>query len=136
MALFDPNQWYHIYVNQDDKFALKGTSLYKQSMYGATYFEKADLDKPWQRWQMYNVENTTDYVMRTKDSGPDGFFSTQFSSASDLEGQIYGTLIRGNISDGSVYWQWTSWTDGTFYLTNKRNDTGWHLSERNTATVM
>jgi hypothetical protein len=135
-ALFNSNQWYHLYVNEDDKFAMKGTSLFKDGMKGATLFEKTDIDTAPQQWQVYTVENSNYTVMRTKDSGPDGFFSTQFAPSATVEGQILAYMARGNITDDSAYWQWTSWKDGTFYVTNKRNTTDWHLSEYQSSTLM
>lgn len=136
MANFDSNQWYHLYVNENKNQALVGASLSAQSngTRGSAFFQAANLTQPNQRWQFYAV-NSTFYVLRTSKGGPDAFLSTKFEEDESTPGQTQPQMIRGNVSDDSVYWRVSPWGDGTFFLTNKENGTAWHLERKPNALL-
>jgi hypothetical protein len=131
---FDPNQWYHVYYDEDNTTALMGSVLYnKTTQSGTTFFQEYDRSNPdpAHHWQFYKVSADSDfYAMRTKASGGEGFLGTKISETEETQGNIVPYMIRGNISDDSVYWNVSIWGDGTFYLTNKANKTDWHLTRK------
>jgi hypothetical protein len=135
MANFDSTKWYHIYTKGDNGTALMGSSLYQNSSYGTTFFQSANITQPWQQWQIYGIPNSDDYVLRTRDSGPDGFLCAKIGNARIPSG-ILAQMARGNLTDDSVYWQIKPWNDGFYYLTNKANKTGLHLVDVNTQAAM
>ena len=62
---------------------------------------------------------------------------TSYSEQEDTPGKIVPWMIRGNVSDDSVYWQVGTWKDGTFFLSNKANTTDYHLTRKpNSLTAM
>lgn len=130
MANFDSSQWYHLYVNNNKSNAFIGTTLYTANgTAGAVFYKPANLTESDQRWQIYAI-NQTFYVLRSKEGGPDAFLGTAFSENETTPGQTRAHMIRGNVSDDSIYWKVTPWGDGTFFLTNKENGTSWHLGRK------
>jgi hypothetical protein len=134
MANFDSNQWYQLYVNQNDDNALYGTNLFDKGLTGAVYFNATDTDRPGYRWQIYSMPNDT-YVIRNSDAGANGFLGTKFAPNEDTPGQTQGQMIRGNISDASIFWSIEPWGDGTFFLTNAANTTKWHLLRKGNGRI-
>jgi hypothetical protein len=39
-------------------------------------------------------------------------------------------MVKGSVTDDSIYWMFSPWEDGTFFMTNKKNGTNWHLEKR------
>ncbi|KAJ4294112.1 hypothetical protein N0V90_007802 [Kalmusia sp. IMI 367209] len=130
MANFDSNQWYHIYYNQNKKTALMGSELYNTTTHtGTSFFKTAKTSDADQQWQFYAIDSDF-YALRTRDSGSDGFLGTAYSANEDTPGNTVPRMVRGDISDDSVFWKVTPWGDGTFYLSNKENKTSWHLTRK------
>ncbi|ORY11899.1 hypothetical protein BCR34DRAFT_601019 [Clohesyomyces aquaticus] len=134
MANFDSNQWYQLYVNEDPDTSLYGSNLYDKNLTtGTVFFNSTHTDKPGYRWQIYSIDNT--YVLRNQDGGPQGFLGTKYDAKEPTPGQTRGQMVRGNVSDASVYWTISPWGDGTFYLTNDQNGTEWHLLRKGNAGI-
>ncbi|KAF2686252.1 hypothetical protein K458DRAFT_441817 [Lentithecium fluviatile CBS 122367] len=130
MANFNTSQWYHLYVNQNKDNAFIGTNLFKDNgTSGSVFYEPTNTTEGRQRWQLYPM-NDTYYVLRSKEGGPDAFLGAMFSEDEKTPGQTRARMIRGDLSDDSVYWQISPWGDGTFFLTNKKNGTDWHLGRK------
>lgn len=132
MANFDTNQWYHIYYNQNKDTALMGSVLFNRTAQsGTTFFQTYDSSSPAHHWQFYLLSTDPDfYALRTKDSGHEGFLATKYSANEETAGQTVPRMIRGNVSDDSVYWRVSPKGDGTFFLSNKANKTDWHLTRK------
>jgi hypothetical protein len=45
-------------------------------------------------------------------------------------------MVKGNISDESVFWSIEPWGDGTFYMVNEANGTDWHLANHNGGIIL
>jgi hypothetical protein len=86
----------------DNKYAMKGVT-WDNGITGSTYFESAELDKPWQQWHIYGITDSDYYILRTKDAGQRNFMVAWFTPDSDVKGQTSSTMIRGNLTDDSVY---------------------------------
>ncbi|KAF2786527.1 hypothetical protein K505DRAFT_259722 [Melanomma pulvis-pyrius CBS 109.77] len=130
MANFNSSFWYHLYVNQNEKAGLSGTNLYNNNnTTGAVFFTTFSTDDSAQRWQWYGVTSTT-YVLRCKEGGPNAFLSTKFEPKESTPGQTQALMVRGNVSDDSVFWEVSPWGDGTFFLDNSENGTSWHLEKK------
>jgi hypothetical protein len=130
---FDTNQWYQLYVNEDKRQSLLGTSLYnKGGTKGAVFFNTTNIDSNLQRWQIFpvTVDGATVYTLRSKDSGPNGFMGTGYSEDEDTEGKTRPSMFRGDIADNNVYWTFDSWGDGTWYLSSAANGTTYHLNKK------
>ena len=134
MANFNSNTWYHIYFNEDNTTALMGSSLFNHTLQaGTTFFQSYNYSNPdpAHQWQLNKVSSDPEfYVMRTKASGPDGFFATRIKAEEDTQGNMVPRMIRGNVSDDSVYWLVSPWGDGSSFLSNKANKTDWHLTRK------
>lgn len=130
MANFDPAVWYHLYVNENNESSLIGTNLYdNNNLAGSVFFQPANLTRGRQRWQIYAI-NDTWVVLRSREGGPDGFLGTMKSDNEETPGGTRPHMIRGNVSDDSIYWKVSPWGDGTFFLSNKANKTDWHLNKK------
>lgn len=134
MANFNSSFWYQLYVNENKDYSLWGTKLYDQNRTGAVYFNTTQTKKATNRWQVYPVNSTT-YVLRTQEGGPDAFLGTAFISDEDTPGQTRPIMINGTFSDNSVYWNISPWGDGTFFMTNGANGTAWHLKKKANALL-
>lgn len=135
---FDDNQWYHVYVGGDKDNSFVGTALVfgdplledttkHNTTTGAVFksTNQIENDEGTQKWQIVPVDSDY-YVFRTWAGGVHGYLSTNFAeNRSNLTSRTLGRMVRDNVSDASVYWKITSWKDGTFQLTNKRNGTDW-----------
>ncbi|KAF2715513.1 hypothetical protein K504DRAFT_422349 [Pleomassaria siparia CBS 279.74] len=130
MANFNSNYWYHLFVNQNKDIAVTGTNLFNHNgTTGAVFFGGVATANSTQRWQWYGIDTTT-YVLRCKEGGPNAFLGTKFEPKETTPGHTQALMVRGNVSDDSVFWNVTPWGDGTFYLTNKENGTDWHLNKK------
>jgi hypothetical protein len=130
MANFKTSSWYHLYVRGNKTNAFIGTALNANNHNGgAVFFEVANTTEWRQRWQLYAV-NETSYVLRTREGGSDAFLAAMYSENESTPGKTVARMVRGNISDDSVFWQISPWGDGTFFLTNKQNGTEWHLARK------
>ncbi|KAF2819322.1 hypothetical protein CC86DRAFT_144642 [Ophiobolus disseminans] len=130
---FDKNQWYHLYVNEDKKQALMGTSLFnKGGTHGAVFFNTTNTATNVQRWQVYpvTVNDITVYIFRCKDGGPNGFMGTAYVETEATDGETRPQMLRGDIANENVYWSFGSWGDGTWFLTNAANTTDYHLNKK------
>ncbi|KZM26884.1 uncharacterized protein EKO05_0011403 [Ascochyta rabiei] len=128
----DTNQWYSMYVNNDNRTSLLGTNLYNRAgTTGAVFFNNTNPDIATQRWQIYPI-NATAYVLRCKASGANGFIGTQ---PADAAGAITPLMLRGDVADNSVFWRFGSWGDGTWYLWNSANGTEFHFAARSDGLV-
>jgi hypothetical protein len=131
MAKFDRNQWYHIYFDGKTTQALMGSQLYNQTTQsGTVFFQTFKKKEPAHQWQFYPVEDSKYYLLRTKASGKDGFLGTKFSPNEETPGHTVPRMIRGNVSDDSIYWNVGTFPDGTFFLSNKLNKTTYHLTRK------
>lgn len=137
MANLDSNQWYHVYSHANNKWAMMGTALYdNHGTNGTTFFQPANITKAWQQWQFSSVGSGY-YVLRTRDSGWNGFLVTKHSpDTTKTRTQTLATMVRGDLADDSVYWKVGLWDDGTYYLTNKANGTELHLEDTDGASTM
>jgi hypothetical protein len=145
MSIFNRNKWYHIYTgavngdNGDHKSnatTLLGTSLFnKTTGKGSSFFKAANITEPYQQWQIYPIDSDY-FVLRTRDSGQNGFLATQEDVNAKVPSGITAAMVRGNITDESVYWQIKPWDDGYYYLTNKKDGSGLHLSNIGKQSVM
>ena len=125
MANFNKNLWYQIYLNESKTDTLVGTPFYDQDGNGAAFagvFNASDLQ---QFWQIYAVDSDY-YILRTRKAGPDAFLGVTLGTDDVKTTVVIMTPGRG--SDDSVYWKITPWGDGTFYMSNKKNKTEWHLA--------
>jgi hypothetical protein len=137
MSNLDSNQWYMLYMNEreDENSYLLGTGLFwKNSTAGAVLFQNNKLDSASYKWQFFPINSTT-YVIRTGESGSNGFLHAPFDPTVTNVGRTTAAMVRGNVSDSSVYWNVTPWGNGTFYLTNVANGTAWHLSKNDNSGV-
>lgn len=128
----DKNQWYHLYVNNDKKQALLGTSLFKDGLKGSVFFNTTNIASSVQRWQIFpvTVNDTTMYTFRSKDSGPNGFMGTSYSEDEETEGKTRASMMRGDIASDRAFWSFGSWGDSTWFLTNVANTTEYHLNKK------
>jgi hypothetical protein len=130
---FDKNQWYYLYVNEDKSKALLGTNLYTESgTKGAVFFNTTNTASNSQRWQIFpvTVNDTTVYTLRCKAGGPNGFMSTAYSETEETEGKTRPSMFRGDVVTKNAYWTFGSWGDGTWYMANAANGTGYHLNRK------
>ncbi|KAJ4356495.1 uncharacterized protein N0V89_004529 [Didymosphaeria variabile] len=131
MANFDPNQWYHIYYNQNKNTSLTGSQLYNQTTQsGTAYFRTYEEKNPAHQWQFFPLNNNGFYALRSKASGAEGFLGTKYSELEETPGKTVPYVVRGNISDDSAFWNVGTWKDGTFFLSNKANKTAYHLTRK------
>ncbi|KAF2449012.1 hypothetical protein P171DRAFT_222790 [Karstenula rhodostoma CBS 690.94] len=131
MANFDRNQWYHIYYNKNNETAFMGGELHNRTAQaGTTFFQTFDPKEPAHHWQFYRVEDSKFYLLRTMASGAEGFLGTRYSETEDTPGKTVPYMIRGNVSDDSIYWNVGTFPDGTFFLSNKANKTTYHLTRK------
>jgi hypothetical protein len=134
MANFNSSFWYQIYVNENKDNSLWGTNLYNDGRSGAVYFNTTQTDRAINRWQLYPVNSTT-YVLRTQEGGPNAFLATAFVRDEATPGQTRAVMVNGTLSDDSVYWTISPWGDGTFYMTNGANGTAWHMKKKGDGLV-
>ncbi|KAF2653231.1 hypothetical protein K491DRAFT_680723 [Lophiostoma macrostomum CBS 122681] len=135
MANFDKNQWHQLYTNQSDVMSLLGTNLYQDGKTGSVFFNTTDTDDPRYRWQIFSINSTT-YVIRNQDGGGTALLGTAYAPTEDYDGHTRGQMVKGNISDESVYWTITPWNDGTYYMVNEANGTNWHLGNHNGIIIL
>lgn len=130
----DTNQWYHLYVNEDDRQSLLGTSLYTgQGTKGAVFINFTDTSINTQRWQIFpvTVNATRYYTLRCKESGPNAFMGVGYVSTEVTPGKTRAQLFRGDvIQDNGVFWSFGSWNDGTWSLSNAENTTKYNLNKK------
>lgn len=86
------------------------------------------------RWQLYSINSTT-YVLRSEEGGPTAFLSSKYARNETTPGQTAALMLRGDLTDDSVYWSVTPWGDGTFFMTNGANGTAWHLQKKGNGWV-
>lgn len=135
MANFNSSFWYHLYVNTDKTRSLAATDLFSRNgTMGAVLYKSVATQNATQRWQWYGINSTT-YVLRCEEGGPDAFLGTKYSSDEHTPGQTQAVMVRGNVSDNSVYWTVSPWGDGTFFMTNGENGTDWHLEKRGSGSI-
>lgn len=130
---FDTNQWYQICLGDGKEQCLIGTSLFNASnTKGAVFMSPNKATATVQRWQIVpvTINHTNTYILRTKDSGPNGFMGTGYSANEESEGMTRPSMFRGDVVDNNVYWNFGTWGDGMFYLTNAINGT-YHLNKKN-----
>ncbi|KAF3044548.1 hypothetical protein E8E11_003478 [Didymella keratinophila] len=124
----DTNQWYYIYVGNSDANALWGTNLYNnQGTSGAIFLKTTQTSLNTMRWQIYPINSTT-YVIRSKEGGANAFVGTLYAPTEESEGHTRPRMVRGDIADDSVFWQFSAWGDDTWWLTNAQNGSEWHLN--------
>jgi len=130
MANFNASLWYHLYNKPSKADAFIGTNLNANNgNAGAVFWESTNTTRERQRWQLYAV-NETYYMLRTQAGGANAFLGAMFSADETTYGNTTPHMIRGSKSDESVFWEVSPWGDGTFFITNKRNGTGWHLARK------
>lgn len=130
MANFDSNNWYQLYVAGNEEESFWGGNLWNKGRTGAVMFNDTQLEKEENRWQIFAINSTT-YVLRTLAGGPKALLGTMyFEGEKDVPGKTVGVMVRDDIADDSVYWTFSPWGDGTFYMTNARNGTAWHLHKK------
>ena len=135
MANLDSNQWYKVYLNENDNRSLWGTNLFKNGKTGAVYMNDTAPSQFTDRWQIYPINSSTS-VLRTKQGGKDAFLGALYSPDEATPGHTHADMVRGNISDDSVFWAITPWGDGTFYMTNAANGTAWHLGVNDAGLII
>ncbi|KAF3036798.1 hypothetical protein E8E12_004819 [Didymella heteroderae] len=124
----DTDQWYYIYVGNSDANALWGTNLYNnQGTSGAIFLNTTQTSLNTMRWQIYPI-NSTAYVIRSKEGGANAFVGTHYVPAEESEGHTRPRMVRGDIANDSVFWQFSAWGDDTWWLTNVQNGSDWHLN--------
>lgn len=135
MANFRSSFWYHIYVNTDKSHFLAATNLFfRNGTMGAVRYNSDATQNATRRWQWYGINSTT-YVLRCEESGPDAFLGTKNAPNVKVQGHTQVVMVGGNVINDSVYWTVSPWGDGTFFMTNKENGTDWHLEERGSRSV-
>ncbi len=133
MANFDPNQWYQLTVKSGIGVSMYGSSLFDHGL-GTIYFKTTNTTLPTERWQLFPFNSST-YVLRSQDSGHNGYLAATYSVNETTPGQTRPEMRNYTLADNSMFWRITPWGDGTFYLTNLANGTAWHL-EVNPDTLM
>ena len=129
----DTNQWYTMYINNNNDSSLRGSKpQIRGGTTGATCFIKTNPNGAAQRWQIFPINSTT-FVLRTQEGGANAFIGTR---AADDNGIISSLMLRGDVADESVYWGLGSWGDGTWFLWNGGNGTGYHLSRNGAGAAM
>lgn len=124
----DANQWYYVYAGNSEANALWGTSLYSdKGTAGAIFLNTTQTSLDTMRWQIYPVNSTT-YVLRCKEGGANAFVGTHYVPAEESDGHTRPRMVRGDVADDSVFWQFGAWGDDTFWLANARNGSVWHLN--------
>ncbi|KAF2126043.1 hypothetical protein P153DRAFT_323007 [Dothidotthia symphoricarpi CBS 119687] len=134
----DTNQWYYLYVNNNKDSAMLGSPLYSEDgTRGAVFFNATDTSADNMRWQIFpvSVNSSVVYTFRSKRGGSNAFIGTAFNSAEDTEGNTQPGMVRGDVADTSVYWTFGAWGDGTWWLSNAQNGTGYHMT-RKPSTLM
>jgi len=101
---------------------------------GSTLYKGFDRYNATQRWQWYGINSTT-YVLRCEVSGPDAFLGTTYSPSEETPGKTRAVMVKGSVTDDSIYWTFSPWEDGTFFMTNKKNGTDWHLEKRYSGSI-
>ncbi|KAF2493326.1 hypothetical protein BU16DRAFT_583444 [Lophium mytilinum] len=133
MANIDSNKWYQLSIGLSDKplFSMCGMNLSTAGGdpgLGAAYFGATNSSDTSQQWQIYPVNSSTTYVLRTKASGPQkGYLGTQLAVDEKTKGSTWPRMAYYAISDAAMYWHFVPWGDGSFYMTNAANGTDWHL---------
>lgn len=124
----DANQWYYICVGNSDANALVGTNLFSnEGTSGAIFLNTTQTSLNTMRWQIYPINSTT-YVIRCKEGGANAFVGTYFVADEEDEGHTRARMVRGDIADNTVFWQFSNWGDDTWWLTNAQNGSDWHLN--------
>lgn len=139
MANFDSNQWYSIYTDKNKNETFLGGALEDHvnqiGQSGAVFFSTNNPAQTLQQWQFYRVDANF-YVLRSKGAGADGFLSTFYSKGLMPPSDTSLNMRRGNASDDSAYWQISPWSDGTFFLFNKANQSSYHLEEAENSNLV
>ncbi|PVH95374.1 hypothetical protein DM02DRAFT_632934 [Periconia macrospinosa] len=116
--------------------ALLGSVLFNKTTFaGTTFTTDFNKTKADQHWQFWSVD-TEYYMLRTKESGPYGFLATFYSDKEATAGFTRPRMVQANVSDDSIYWKISPWGDGTFFLSNKKNGTAWHLARQASLMAM
>ncbi|KAF9699594.1 hypothetical protein EKO04_002431 [Ascochyta lentis] len=123
----DTNQWYFLYVGNSKDNALWGTSLYSKGKEGAVFLNYTQTGVNNMRWQIYPF-NDTSYIIRSKAGGANALLGTHYVPAEQTEGHTRPYMVKDSIADDSVFWQFGSWGDDSWWLTNARNGTTYHLN--------
>jgi hypothetical protein len=134
MANFDHNQWYQIYLEVDPGVSIKADVLAQTGAgvgQSAIYAYYTDTASPSQQWQLFAF-NSSYHVIRNRNTGPTGYLGTFAQSSQATIGGSTPNMRNYTLSDNSMFWQIQPWADGTSYLTNAANGTGWHLTYKAT----
>ena len=135
MANLNSSFWYHLYIKRDKTRSLAATNLSSRNeTMGATLYKSVDKNNATQRWQWFGINSTT-YVLRCEVGGPDAFLGTKHEPSEKTPGQTQAVMVRGDVSDDSVYWTVSPWEDGTFFMTNGENGTDWHLEKMRSGSI-
>jgi hypothetical protein len=144
---FDTNTWYNVHVGNDTDSSLQGTVLYGppnatgalKGTRGAVFMKTTDASSRLQKWQIFplTINNTIVYAMRSQESSAKSFMATSLSDTEVEEGSTRPDMVRGDVSDRSVYWSFQKWgSEDSFYLTNAANGTTYHLNVNASTTLM
>ncbi|KAH7330423.1 hypothetical protein BKA65DRAFT_404736 [Rhexocercosporidium sp. MPI-PUGE-AT-0058] len=132
MANFHPNRWYEINVADSflkDKNLAGGELLSLDRTGGSVFMYPGDARDAKQQWQMYPF-NSTNYVLRTRGSGPFGYLAVTYLATEPTPGYTVATTKNASIADNSMFWRIGPWGDGTFWLSNEANGTAWRLEAK------
>lgn len=122
----DSNMWYVVYVGGPEQ-SLFGTDPYASSYSrGAVYFDFTNENSSNNRWQVFRLNSTT-WTLRCSIGGPNAWLMASDTDEATT-GKTRPMIARGDIADASVYWSISPWGDGTWYMTNAANGTGYHLN--------
>lgn len=134
---YDTNQWYQICLGDKKDSCVIGTSLFTGSnTKGAVFISPGNASAPVQRWQIFpvTVNQTAAYVLRSSDSGPNGFLGVGYSANEETEGMTRPMMYRGDVAVQNVFWSFGNWGDGTSFMTNAINGTS-HLNVKSTGIM-
>ncbi|CAI6334521.1 unnamed protein product [Periconia digitata] len=131
MGLYlDQNSWYHLYHKNESSNAMVGTILYdKTKDAGAVYSALFNTSDTRQFWQFYPIDSEY-YVLRSQQGGAEAVLGTGLNDVEDTPGGLRPRMTRINANDDSIYWKLTPSGDGSFYFSNKRNQTSWRLARK------
>ncbi|KAF4626514.1 hypothetical protein G7Y89_g11643 [Cudoniella acicularis] len=132
---FDPNTWYSLSFATGSPSSLFGIPFYKTSLSGyqtgAVVMNNTDHTSPYQHWQIFPYDATYS-ILRSKSAGPTGLLTVELNpdNSSPTADWLTMPIILGTtVEDEGTLWQFLPCDDdeGSFYLVNKVNGTGWHM---------
>lgn len=133
----DTNQWYQLCLGDKKDSCVIGTNLFSTSnTKGAVFISPGNASATVQRWQVFpvTVNKTAVYVLRSGDSGPNGFLGVGYSANEETEGMTRPMMYRGDVAAQNVFWSLGDWGDGTSFMTNAINGTN-HLNVKSTGIM-